>query len=83
MERLSGNDLTDKISLCQLAIGVKDQLHSFPQIRTRFVESCALRVRARQFLDERDVPFRHFDEDGGKVQRKTPGLRRGLGGILR
>jgi hypothetical protein len=47
---------TSEFFFRQRAIGVEHQFNRFTKIRSRFVERFALRIRAGQFLDERDVP---------------------------
>lgn len=46
--------------LAQLTVWVQDHRDSFPQIRARIFKSFPLRVRARQFFDERNIAFGHF-----------------------
>ena len=57
------------------AIRLRDQFDRFPQVRARFLEGLALGVRARQFLDERDVAaLRRLAEDGRQFKREWLGF---------
>jgi hypothetical protein len=50
--------------LCEKAIGFEYQANGFAEILASFVERFALRVRARKFLDKRDIAaFGRFLED--------------------
>ena len=49
----------------QSAVGFKHQGNRFLEVRAGFFEGCALRVRAREFLDEPHVLPRNRAKDGG------------------
>ena len=69
-ESLPNHDDTSEFFFRQRAIGFEHQFDRFTKIRSRFVKRFALRIRARQFLDERDVsPLWGFPEDGGQFER--------------
>jgi hypothetical protein len=57
------NDLSVRYRfLCENAIPFKYELDCFPKIRARFAKRFALRICARQFLNETDIALGYFLE---------------------
>ena len=74
-ESLSDHRDAGELLFRECTIGFQDQLDRVTKVRSRFFECFALRVRARQFLDERDIaPFGSFPEDGRQFQGEWLGF---------
>lgn len=77
-QRFANHRRTGEVLLRQFAVGRKNKLHSLSQVCSCLVERVTLRIRAKEFLNERDVAaFGGFLENGTEFQTHARSYFRG------
>ena len=80
-ERLTNDVLALNRLFRKNPIGFEHQIDSFDEIRPRFFEADALRIGARQLLNEGNITLGHFAINGSQLHRKPDGEWTRVGSI--